>query len=128
MGRFCVILLMTVLVPAAASAQVLSARELATHCRSADQSEGRATCLLVVKAFMDGFIEGTAAGVCECGQSAREGDGAQNPAARRSRHLHPESERRRNGGSVREIRRCQSIDGRQELPRAADTHDHDDVL
>ena len=65
MGRLCVALLSVTLVPAAASAQSLTSRELASHCTAADQTDAKAVCLLVVKAFMDGFIEGVGKGVID---------------------------------------------------------------
>lgn len=63
MSRMCVALLFVALVPIAASGQSLVAKELATHCTAADETEAKAVCLLVVKAFMDGFIEGVGKGV-----------------------------------------------------------------
>ena len=42
---------------------VLKASDLETLCLSTSESE-RLVCLLVVRAFMDGFIEGVGKGVC----------------------------------------------------------------
>lgn len=52
-----------VLFSGAAAAQSLTAWDLATHCSAGDATEAKAVCSLVVKTFMDGFIEGVGKGV-----------------------------------------------------------------
>jgi hypothetical protein len=46
-----------------ATAQSLNAADLAKHCSASDATEERAICSLVIKVFMDGFIEGVGKGV-----------------------------------------------------------------
>jgi hypothetical protein len=41
----------------------LTAGDLATHCSAGDATEAKAVCSLVIKTFMDGFIEGVGKGV-----------------------------------------------------------------
>jgi hypothetical protein len=46
-----------------AAAQSLTAGDLAKHCSAGDTTEEKAVCSLVIKTFMDGFIEGVGKGV-----------------------------------------------------------------
>ena len=46
-----------------AAAQSLTAGDLATHCSAGDATESKAVCSLVIKVFMDGFVEGVGKGV-----------------------------------------------------------------
>lgn len=46
-----------------ATAQSITAGALATHCSAAEGTEGKSVCTLIVKAFMDGFLEGVGKGV-----------------------------------------------------------------
>lgn len=52
-----------VLSPRSNFAQSIRAEDLRTQCAAQGMSEARATCALIIKVFMDGFIEGVGKGV-----------------------------------------------------------------
>jgi hypothetical protein len=52
-----------VLFTSGGAAQSLTAGDLATHCSAGDATEAKAVCSLVIKTFMDGFIEGVGKGI-----------------------------------------------------------------
>lgn len=56
-------LIIGVLLTTGAAAQSLTAGDLATHCSAGDATEAKAVCSLVIKTFMDGFIEGVGKGI-----------------------------------------------------------------
>ena len=56
-------LVIGVLFTTGTAAQSLTAGDLARQCGAGDKTEERAICILVIKTFMDGFIEGVGKGV-----------------------------------------------------------------
>ncbi|MFJ1257870.1 hypothetical protein [Cupriavidus sp. CuC1] len=62
MKRILACLALGLLLAGSAGAQSITAGDLEQKCTAADQGE-RTICILVVKAYLDGFIEGTGNGV-----------------------------------------------------------------
>jgi len=65
MSRLLLYVVLASFSPGVASAQSLTAADLAAHCSAGDASDGKTICILMVRGFMDGFIEGVGKGTLD---------------------------------------------------------------